>query len=91
MKRNYFNKAIRGNSDSMIALYSEHKSVVMYLCKSMLLDNEEANEAVVYVFKNTFKELAAGRIKSDEEFEELVISKTILCCKAKLLKKVVVL
>ncbi len=86
MAQEHIQKAIKGNQESMRALYDEHKSKVLCLCQALLLDENEADHATAYVFKKAFEEAATGRINTDKEFSTLIVRKAVLHCKAKLTK-----
>lgn len=49
MERNYYlaqddiRKAMKGSKSAMLALFSEHGSKVVCLCRSLLLDENESN------------------------------------------------
>ncbi len=87
MSQNNIQKAAKGSRDTMRALYDAHKSKVMCLCQALLLDENEADHATAYIYKKAFEELVTGRVTSDEEFQKLVIRKTILHCKSRAMKK----
>lgn len=87
MAQDDISKAMKGSKNAMLALFSEHGSKVVCLCRSLLLDENEANAAAIYVFKTVYSDLISGRISSSEEFGKLAVRKAILYCKTKVLKK----
>lgn len=80
-------KACKGNSNAMKALYDINKANVLFLCKVLLLDDNAAASAFVRIFKNMWELLISGQICSEEDFSEKAVQKAAAYCKAYLIKK----
>ncbi len=80
-------KALKGNQETLLSLYDDHKTDVLSLCNALLLEEKEADHATALIFKKAFEELLAGRIPNEEEFTRLTIRKTVMHCKALASKK----
>lgn len=80
-------KAKKGSQEAMTALYNSNKSQILFLCRALLLDDNAADNAMVYVFKKSWGELVSGGISSEEEFTKLLLHKAAAHCKTKVGKK----
>lgn len=85
--QNLIQKAKKGSQEAMTALYNSNKSQVLFLCRALLLDDNAADNAMVYVFKKSWGELIADRIPTEEEFTNLLIHKAASLCKNRVGKK----
>ncbi len=78
-------KASKGDIKAMTALYDSNKSLVQCVCLTLLLDEQEADKSITYVFRNALRDLTYGQIDSEEKFTRLVTRQAIMNCKAKTL------
>lgn len=80
-------KARKGNADAMKALYDANKVDIMFLCKTLLLDDNAASNAVSRIFKNMWEQLVTGQISTEEDFTKTAVRKAATYCKTYLSKK----
>lgn len=79
------NQAVKGDVQAMTALCDSSKSLVQTLCRSLLLEEQEAGKVTVAVFQTVLTDLIHGRIDTEEEFARKAARQAVMRCKAKTL------
>ena len=79
--------AARGAQSAMLALYKVNKKKVWSIAQSLLQDSEQASNATVAVFREMWRELRNGEIKTTEAFTDAAVNKTAEICSAAILQK----
>lgn len=80
-------KAANGQRRAMESLYEKNKRKIYYIAQSLLLDKNQASDAVIRVFENLWKPDLALKIKTEEEFGREVVSRVVEYCRKKVLKQ----
>ena len=78
--------AAKGQRKAMELLYGANKQKAYFMAESLLLDSEQAAEAVNAAFKITWNSLSAAYITTEAEFTQLLLRKTAEACKKNISK-----
>ncbi len=79
--------AAKGAQSAMLALYKANKQKVWCIAQCMLLDPAQASNATVAIFREMWREVRNGGIKTADEFTKVISSKAAELCSATLLQK----
>jgi len=78
--------AAKGQRKAMELLYGANKQKAYFMAESLLLDSDQAAEAVNAAFKITWNSLSAAYITTEAEFTQLLLRKTAEACKKNISK-----
>lgn len=80
-------EATEGKRGALTELYEKYWRDVKTLCIGLLINENYAENAVVWVFRHIWRDLLAGRIKSEEEFRQKLLAEAAIYCRRKCQKK----
>ena len=79
-------KASKGQRVALEHLYEAHKQKAFYIASSLLMDKTTAISAVVFAFRETWRNLKTADIKDEDRFDEYITAKIVDYCKNKVYK-----
>ena len=80
-------QALHGQRDAMKELYKANKQKVFYLAEKLLLDKEQAQGAVQWVWEQVWSNGAEAGIDSEEGFTQYVVKLVVSYCKKQIEKE----
>lgn len=80
-------KAQKGDVQAMTELFDANKSTVWFLCRRLLQNEAEADQAAIYVFARAWNEIVEGRITEEKELAQFAAQKAVTYCKGKVYRQ----
>ena len=79
--------AAKGQRSAMNSLYEANKQKVYFVAHCLLMDQTQAEQATVTVFREVWSALKSAAIATEEQFTNYVVCRVLDYCKGKLFKK----
>ena len=79
--------AAKRQRSAMNTLYDANKQKVYFIAKCLLMDQAQAEQATVTVFREAWTNLKSAAIATEEQFTNYVVCRVLDYCKGKLFKK----
>jgi len=80
-------KALKGNRKAMTSLYEQNSKKAYFLAKCLLCDEAQTATAVSSAFKRTWDSAASAEVRSEGDFEKLVVLRVAEHCKRTVTKR----